>query len=334
MTILALGYLGVNAESLADWADFGTQFLGLQAVDKTSKTTAFRMDDRRQRLYVEENGKTSLQYFGWEMQDAAALQAMAARLEAAGVAVYYDDGALAQQRFVRELIWFLDPGGNRIELFHGAETASEPFRPGRNIGGFRTGAMGLGHAVLTCESLDDLLPFYTQTLGFGISDYVLAPFKAYFLHVNPRHHSLALVETGQKGVHHLMMELMHFDDVGHAYDLAQQRGEEIGVTLGRHTNDYMTSFYTYTPSKFMVEYGWGGREINPEDWQAEELTDGPSIWGHNRSWLSDEANAVARALQKRNADNGLRQPVQVLPGNHVAMPADCGWWESLKRDQK
>lgn len=334
MQILSLGYLGVNAESLSDWEDYGTKLLGLQAVDKSTKTTAFRMDDRRQRLYVEENGKSSLQYFGWEVLDSAALQSIAAKVEAAGITVHHDNGVLAQQRFVRELVWFLDPGGNRIELFYGAEIASEAFSPGRDIGGFRTGVHGLGHAVLTCKSLEDLLPFYTKILGFGISDYVLQPFKAYFLHVNPRHHSLALVETGEKGVHHIMMELMQFDDVGHAYDLADHRDEEIGVTLGRHTNDYMTSFYTYSPSKFMVEYGWGGKEVDPRNCQPFELVDGPSIWGHNRSWLSDEANAIAREQQKRNAEIGLRQPMQVLPGNHFEMPTNCEWWESFLRSKK
>lgn len=331
MRILALGYIGVNAVQLADWADFGPNLLGLQAVDRTAKTLAFRMDDRRQRLHIEENGRTSMEYFGWEVLDSAALHAFAARLESQRIKVHYGDRALAEQRRVTELIWLLDPAGNRVELFHGAEVAADPFLPGRNIGGFRTGAMGLGHAVLTCENLDDLLPFYTQILGFGVSDYVLEPFKAYFLHVNPRHHSLALVETGSRGVHHLMMELLHFDDVGHAYDLAHHRGEDIGVTLGRHSNDYMTSFYTYSPSRFLIEYGWGGREIDPNNWEPFELTEGPSIWGHNRSWLSDEANQVARELQRRNADAGLRHPVHVLPGNHQPMSANCGWWDSLVR---
>ena len=331
MRILALGYIGVNAVQLADWADFGPNLLGLQAVDRTAKTLAFRMDDRRQRLHIEENGRTSMEYFGWEVLDSAALHAFAARLESQRIKVHYGDRALAEQRRVPGLIWLLDPAGHRVELFHGAEVAADPFLPGRNIGGFRTGAMGLGHAVLTCENLDDLLPFYTQILGFGVSDYVLEPFKAYFLHVNPRHHSLALVETGSRGVHHLMMELLHFDDVGHAYDLAHHRGEDIGVTLGRHSNDYMTSFYTYSPSRFLIEYGWGGREIDPNNWEPFELTEGPSIWGHNRSWLSDEANQVARELQRRNADAGLRHPVHVLPGNHQPMSANCGWWDSLVR---
>jgi hypothetical protein len=39
--------------------------------------------------------------------------------------------------------------------------------------------------------------------------------------------------------------------------------DRIGVRLGRHSNDYMTSFHARTPDAFMIEYGWGGRSIDP-----------------------------------------------------------------------
>jgi hypothetical protein len=42
------------------------------------------------------------------------------------------------------------------------------------------------------------LAFYCDLLGFRISDYALAPAKAYFLHVNPRRHSLALFEAADE----------------------------------------------------------------------------------------------------------------------------------------
>ena len=112
------------------------------------------------------------------------------------------------------------------------------------------------------------MPFYTDILGFRLSDYILRPFKAYFFHLNPRHHSLAFVDTGTDGVHHLMVELCYLDDVGQAYDLALRDPARIGATFGRHTNDEMTSFYSISPSKFMVEYGWGGRSIDPDAWIA------------------------------------------------------------------
>src|SRR5205814_9648463 len=127
---------------------------------------------------------------------------------------------LADERRGRDLIVFANPPGNRMEAFRGAEIEPEPFRPGRSISGLRTGPLGMGHAVLTVERLDDVIPFYRDVLGFGLSDYILKPFKAYFFHVNPRHHSLAVLETGKNGIHHLMVELFSLDDVGQAYDIA------------------------------------------------------------------------------------------------------------------
>ena len=56
-----------------------------------------------------------------------------------------------------------------------------------------------------------------------------------------------------------------------AYDIALSEPERVSVTLGRHTNDFMTSFYAKTPSSFMIECGWGGREIDPPTWQPVEM---------------------------------------------------------------
>jgi 2,3-dihydroxybiphenyl 1,2-dioxygenase len=253
---------------------------------------------------------------------------LAAHLEKHDVAVARGSRALADERRVKELIVFHDPIGNRLEAFHGAEVTTEPFKPGRSISGFRTGPLGMGHAVLTTARLDEVMPFYTDILGFRLSDYILRPFQAYFFHLNPRHHSLAFVDTGRNGVHHLMVELCYLDDVGQAYDLALRDPARIGTTLGRHTNDEMTSFYSISPSKFMVEYGWGGRSINPATWTAQERQDGPSLWGHDRAWLSPEKREEARALRIAIAAAGERVPLNVMDGNYLRARDVCPWWNA------
>jgi 2,3-dihydroxybiphenyl 1,2-dioxygenase len=267
MTIQALGYLGIGTDRLDDWTHFAANWLGMQPVDRGAGVRAFRMDDRKQRLVVDRSLAEGQRYFGWEVADAAALDALAARLEGAGVAVKREPMALADQRFVSGLISFADPSGNRLEAFHGAQIADEPFRPGRSISGFRTGPLGMGHVVLTVTSLAASLPFYCDLLGFRISDYIRAPINAYFLHANPRHHSVALFEAPHVGMHHLMVELFSFDDVGQGYDIALGETDRIVATLGRHPNDLVTSFYVHTPSDILVEYGWGGREVDDATWQ-------------------------------------------------------------------
>jgi 2,3-dihydroxybiphenyl 1,2-dioxygenase len=331
MKLQSLGYIGIRTKNLDDWATYGSRFLGMQLVDKSLSTLAFRMDDRKQRVVVHNDGGEGTGFYGWEVADAGALDALAAHLERSGVQIARGSRALAGERRVKDLIVFNDPVGNRLEVFHGGETSAEPFRPGRSISGFRTGPLGMGHAVLTCERIEDVIPFYQNVLGFRLSDYLTKPFKAYFFHVNPRHHSLAFIETGKNGIHHMMVELFYLDDVGQAYDLALGKPDMIGTTLGRHVNDYMTSFYSWSPSNFLVEYGWGGRSIDPDTWQPHERTEGPSLWGHDRSWLPPEGRAQARDLRISVAEAGGRVPVQVMEGNHQLAPGTCPWWDATRK---
>jgi len=330
MTVQSLGYVGLHTTQLQDWAGFATGLLGLQLADRAGTECVFRMDDRRQRLIVATDATDSAAFFGWEVADAAALDAFAARVEAAGTKVTAGDAALCARRRVRGLIHFQDPLGNRVELFHGAELADTPFRPGRCISGFRTGPLGMGHAVITAPNIDAVLPFYREVLGFGLSDWISKPFRAAFMHVNPRHHSLAVIETGKAGMHHLMMELFSLDDVGQGYDVALGEEGRIATTLGRHPNDYMMSFYARAPGGLMMEYGWGGRAIDPKTWQAHECTQGPSLWGHERNHMSPEMQAQARVMRRKAAEDGERRPVQVLPGNYEVMDGACPWWDSMR----
>jgi 2,3-dihydroxybiphenyl 1,2-dioxygenase len=330
MALQALGYAGFGSAALEDWRQFGTGLVGLQAIERSPSLLAFRMDDRKQRIVIDRALPEGSRFFGWEVADAAALNALAVRLEQAEVEVTAEPQTLADARRVQALISFTDPAGNRLEAFFGAETDDAPFRPGRSISGFRTGPLGLGHAVLTVENIDAVMPFYVDLLGFGLSDYMQKPFRAYFFHINARHHSLAMIETGRNGMHHLMVELFSLDDVGQSYDVALTQHDRVSVTLGRHTNDLMTSFYAKTPSSFMVECGWGGREIDPSTWHPVELQDGPSLWGHERVWLPAADREQARQMRIRAAEAGLRAPVQVMHGNYNLQSGTCPWWDSVK----
>ena len=78
-----MGYVGVRAKDLGDWASYGSGLLGLQRIDKSRSSLAFRMDDRKQRILVDADGGEGIGFFGWEVADAAALDALAAHLEQA-----------------------------------------------------------------------------------------------------------------------------------------------------------------------------------------------------------------------------------------------------------
>ncbi|MGV7216933.1 VOC family protein [Bradyrhizobium sp. UFLA05-112] len=323
MEICALGYIGIKSQQLDDWSQMATRLLGMQQVDRGGAIRAFRMDDRKQRLIVDGSSDAGLGVMGWEVATSEDLDRLAARLEDASVKVRRGLRALADERHVGELISFSDPAGNPLEAFCKPELASEPFRPGRPISGFRTGALGMGHAVLNVEDVEALLPFYRDVLGFKVSDFGLKPYRLYFFHVNGRHHSFAMVGSGKKAMHHFMVEVGSLDDVGQGYDLAQLEEERIGYTLGRHTNDHMTSFYVSTPCGFFIEYGWGGRVIDPTSWQPHETFDGPSLWGHERLYMPEEQRKRLREMRLAAASRGVRVP------DPSVQPLNCAWLDAV-----
>lgn len=326
MTLIGLGYIGVGSRQTEAWDHFSTRLLGMEKIDAGASVRAYRMDDRKQRLIVSGEAQEGLEFLGWEVGSLSDLDALAGRLENAGVAVKREPAALADQRHVGALISFHDPEGHRIEVFHGPQIASEPFKPGRPISGFKTGALGMGHAVLHATNVDILLPFYRDLLGFSVTDYGLTPYKLYFFHINGRHHSFAMVGSGRRGMHHFMVELLSLDDVGQGYDLAQAEEGRLAYTLGRHSNDHMMSFYANSPSGFFVEYGWGATVIEPETWTPHETFDGPSYWGHERLYMPESAVDRIRLREMRlaAAEKGLRAP---NPGSN------CAWLDSVIRQE-
>jgi 2,3-dihydroxybiphenyl 1,2-dioxygenase len=282
--IESLGYIGFISPKAEEWLTFGPEVLGLEVAGRgPDGAVRLRVDDVAHRIVVHPGERDDLGYLGWMVAGPGALDAAVVVLEKKALTVERGDPELAALRGVAGLAWFVDPFGFRHELAWGQLSRPFSFRPGRAISGFVTGRGGLGHAVLIVPELERAQAFYTGVLGFRLSDRIDAGIEVRFLHCNPRHHSLALAGLpGVVGVHHLMLETASLDDVGTALDMCQQRSVPITMTLGRHTNDHMTSFYLRTPSGFEIEYGWGGRLVEDEASWVVGAYDATSIWGHRR----------------------------------------------------
>lgn len=226
-------------------------------------------------------GDGTLAFIGWEVAGPQELESLATDLEAAGVAVHQP--GLATERGVLDLISVQDPAGNQVEFFYGPSVTAKPFRSPQDVE-FVTGEQGLGHVVLGSPNAEEMERFYLDVLGFRVSDRIdLGRVVALFTHINPRHHSLALVTAEERLFHHFMLQTANLDMVGAAIDRTLATGARPASSLGKHSNDHMVSFYLQTPSSCQIEYGWDGREPNIEPWTTV-VYDGSSVWGHNRPY--------------------------------------------------
>ncbi|HEY3302162.1 MAG TPA: VOC family protein [Candidatus Binatia bacterium] len=279
MKIAALGYVGINATDAQAWARFGPEILGLRAAPAGEDGTVYlQMDERAYRLAVHPASTNGLAYIGWELPSALDLEQACVELEKAGLKPVRGSEEDCALRRVAALVKIADPYGNRLELFYGQLNICEAFQPARPIGGFVAGNLGLGHVVIGVPDLEAGKKFYTETLGFRLSDFV--PDRLVFFHCNPRHHSIAFGKIGP-GLRHIMLEVKTIDDVGKTFDLCQASGVPITKALGRHSNDRMFSFYMKCPAGFEIEYGTEGRLVDDATWSVQQVDRG-SIWGHQR----------------------------------------------------
>ncbi|MER6899565.1 VOC family protein, partial [Amycolatopsis sp. NPDC000740] len=175
MAIRSLGYLRIEATDMDAWRVYGLKVLGMVEGSGTDPNALYlRMDDFPARLVIVPGEKDRLAVAGWEAANAAELDEVRTRLDAASVP--YKEGTpdeLADRR-VAEMISFTDPSGNTLEVFHGV--ALQHRRVVSPYGHrFVTGEQGLGHVVLSTHDDEAALRFYRDVLGFRLRDSMRLP---------------------------------------------------------------------------------------------------------------------------------------------------------------
>jgi 3,4-dihydroxy-9,10-secoandrosta-1,3,5(10)-triene-9,17-dione 4,5-dioxygenase len=295
--ICALGYVRVRVTDMDTWRAFASEQIGFAFGEGPEKDALYlRVDERLGRLILLPGEEDRLEAVGWEVRDARGLAAVQAAVEGAGVGVKPLDQDELDLRRVEAAIAFEAPGGTPVEVFHGASLDHSPVAaPFGNR--FVAGNLGLGHVVVPVADLDGAFDFYVNTLGFHSRGSFRLPnlpddevVRMRFLSVNPRHHSLAIFPTPElraPALLHVMVEVETLDEVGRALDRVNAAGSHLSVTLGRHTNDKMVSFYVQTPGGWDLEVGCDGYLVDQDNYSAEEIT-ADSYWGH--AWNPPPAN--------------------------------------------
>ncbi|MGJ8668862.1 MAG: VOC family protein [Oceanococcus sp.] len=288
----ALAYIVAQSTDVSKWQDYAENVLGMSTSPAPAGGLYLKMDERDFRMLVVQGDEDRYLASGWQVADAAALGQVKAALEGAGATAEAASAEDCSVRRVEQMLRFTDPSGNAHEVSCGYNGSSAAFTSPIGVDGFVTGDMGMGHTVLPALAMDDTLKFFTEVLGFGVSDvFDFVPpvpdaptVRIRFLYAgNGRHHSLALAEMPDpSGCVHAMVEVNSMTDVGKAYDRRAQSDAKLMATLGQHCNDHMTSFYMKTPSGFALEYGWGGITVDVDNHQTT-TSEAVSIWGHDFS---------------------------------------------------
>jgi 2,3-dihydroxybiphenyl 1,2-dioxygenase len=289
MSVQALGYVVVEASDVPAWTAFATERMGLMVAEAPDGHARFRSDEQSWRLGIEPGPLDDIVAAGFEVKGPAELAELEKRLRDAGIEVASADPAAAMQRGVADLVSCRDPDGLRLEFYHKPTVTLTPsFHSPAGVSGFVAGNEGMGHLVIGTDNIDAMRTFYTELLGFRLTDNIMMSFGGVdidleFYYCNTRHHTLALSPMKMpKRIHHLLLQVLELDDLGRALDRVAAAGDKMTVTLGRHSNDKNVTFYVQTPSGFEIEYGWGSPSVAPSQRHPVRWDNG-SYWGHK--WL-------------------------------------------------
>jgi len=143
---------------------------------------------------------------------------------------------------------------------------------------FRIGKMG--HAVLMVRDIDASVEFYTQVLGFKVSDVYpdsMTKGRMVFMRFNDDHHGLGLVGQAKENsrhreLHHMAFEVSTIDEVFRARDYLEKRGVQVDFD-GRRRAGSQVSIEFRDPDDHRLEIFWGLDKVDwdgpvrpPEEW--------------------------------------------------------------------
>jgi catechol 2,3-dioxygenase len=141
----------------------------------------------------------------------------------------------------------------------------------------------IGHAVIFVSDIERSKKFYTEVLGFQISDLYpgsMMPGGMVFLRCNGDHHCLALVgdkgdSPNGKSLHHIAFELATIDEVFRARDHLKAHGAKITFE-GRRRAGCQVAVEFLDPDGHHLELYWGldqigsdGRARPAEEWRQQ-----------------------------------------------------------------
>ena len=262
-----LRYVRLVADNLGGAADFATRVLGLEPIDHNPEVATFRSDFRDYTLAFA-TGDRAVQSVGLEMRYPRDLDAALDGLRALGLSAGRGSAEDCALRKVKDMAWFVDFSGNRIELVVRPLNSGRRYFPSRDAG-----VRGLADVIMRSVDVEKDLSIWTGVLGARVSDWAG---EAAYLRFDEAHHRIVLFPAARPGI--LAVEYA-IEDVNllmrNAYTL---RDLQVAVVHGpgrRPASEQL--FLTFAgPTDVLFSFVAEGAAVDAERHRPRQFPAGPS----------------------------------------------------------
>ncbi|MCQ6282677.1 VOC family protein [Bacillus sp. EB600] len=257
-----LGYVVLSVTDLDKSVDFYENIVGMQFVERVDNTAFLRCSGDHHNLILEQGEEPGLKRVAYELEKVDQFQGVFDFLTEQGInSVELSEKechSLAQGRTLR----FKDPYlGVTYEFYVQIMELGKPFVP-KNARITR-----LLHVVYETNKFDELLDFFTNTLGFKVSDIQGRETGWAWLRAfpSPFHHDFALTKGKDNKLNHLAFQAERVDDIGIQVNKLNDNNVPILFGPGKHHPSGSIFLYFADPDGLTIEYSQGMEEFTEEN---------------------------------------------------------------------
>jgi catechol 2,3-dioxygenase-like lactoylglutathione lyase family enzyme len=276
LRLRSLRHVALETSAFSDSVEFYGELWGLERVATTPDASGpayFRGTGSEHHLLELHPAETNgIHHIAWSLASPAHVDAATEHLIEHGVTIL-EEPVRSTDPGLGYRVRFLDLEGRTLEI--SAETSSVAPRsldapvPHR-----------LAHVVLNTVDIDAACAFYTEVLGFKVTDW--SEHQMVFLRCNADHHSVAFNQANWTSLNHVAYEMLSVDHYMRGIGRLKQHGVEPLWGPGRHGPGNNTFAYFADPAGLVPEFTSEVEQINDDNWLPrvwQRVPDQSDLWG-------------------------------------------------------
>jgi catechol 2,3-dioxygenase-like lactoylglutathione lyase family enzyme len=238
-----IGHATFSTPDLDRLVEHYQDVVGLHVVSKDTRRAHLATNAGQLAVVLEKGSDAACTRIAFEVSPRMSFAEMSRDLAAKGFA---SESREDDHPGVAKSLTFTDPKGTAIELY------SEPtfVSRGKPTGGATP--LKLGHLAFAVPDPKAMADFYTEVLGFRLSDWIGDFFV--FLRCNCDHHTVNFIRGGQTRMHHIAFEMRDAAHLHNSCDLLGQKRIEIVWGPVRHGPGHNVATYHVNPDNQMIEF--------------------------------------------------------------------------------
>lgn len=288
--------IAMRAPGMTATADFYTETWGLQQVPSDDGIVYLRGSGPEAFIYALTDGEDfGIEYVNLGMTSRARLEALYDQLRRDCPAALMSEPQQMTTPGGGYGFYLRDPHDRRLRIV--AEVT-----PHEDAGASFARPTKVSHVVLNSPDLQATQAFYTQMLGFRLSDYYVD--RMAFLRCGSDHHSIGLMQNLHSSVNHVAFEMPDMDSYMRGIGRLKQHGQVPSWGPGRHGPGNNPFAYFVSPSGFVIEFTTELQQIDEATHVAQEWP-----WGDpeksDRWMTAGPATPAMRTIMLGRPDKGF-----------------------------